>query len=100
MNEPLFLLALVGLIPAFMALLISTLFKRYLIPNHPIIFKQTLKFGLLGTFFGLVIFVVTWTIRKNETNSWATPGSISMIPFYSMLVGEILGVYLTNRKNK
>ncbi|GAB3029635.1 hypothetical protein [Spirosoma pulveris] len=66
-------------------------------PNKPDTFKQTLKFGLLGTLLGLVIFVILWTIQKNETNSWAATGDISVIPFYTMLAGVFLGVYLTNR---
>ncbi|SOD95840.1 hypothetical protein [Spirosoma fluviale] len=97
MTDPLFLLALVGLAPALVSVLIAILFKKYIKPNKPDTFKQTLKFGLLGTLLGLMIFVILWTIHKNETNSWAAPGDISVIPFYTMLAGVFLGVYLTNR---
>ncbi|GAB2532118.1 hypothetical protein [Spirosoma aerophilum] len=97
MTDPLYLLALVGFAPALVSVLIAVLFKYYIKPHKPDTFKQTLKFGLLGTLLGLVIFGILWTIHKNETNSWAAPGDISIIPFYTMLAGVMLGVYLTNR---
>lgn len=97
MNQPLFLLALVGLAPALVTIMIAFIFNRYLTPKEPDTFKQTLTFGLLGTLLGVVIFVVAWSIKKQETNSWATPGDISVIPFYTMIAGVLVGFYRANQ---
>jgi drug/metabolite transporter (DMT)-like permease len=100
MDNPLFLLLLSGLTTAFMAVIVSATFKRFSIPNHPDTFKQTLKFGLLGGLVGMIIFFVTWYSKKQESNSWEAPGIIATIPFFVMLVGQLLGVYQLNRMKK
>jgi len=100
MSNPSFLLVVVGSLTAFMALFLSAMLHRFVVPKHKDTFRQTLKFGLLAGLVGMVIFFAAWTFKKSETNSWETPGVIGIIPFYFMLAGISLGVYLLYYKKK
>ena len=98
MTNPTFGLLLTGLMTAFLALFMSIMYKKFLIPKHPDTFRQTLKFGLLGGLIGIIIFFLAWTFKKNETNTWDSPGMIGAIPFICMIAGNYLGVRITFRK--
>jgi drug/metabolite transporter (DMT)-like permease len=98
MKNPIFLLAFVGFTTSFVALFISAVFKRFLIPKREDTFRQTLKFSLLGCFIGMITFFTLWYFKMLETNSWEAPGIIGSIPFYFMLIGQFAGIYLTYRK--
>ena len=93
MDNRLFILVLIISITAFMALIVSTALKLSLVPKHPDTFKQTLKTGLLGGLLGMILFLVAWYLKKQETNSWETPGIIATIPIFTMLAGQLFGVY-------
>jgi drug/metabolite transporter (DMT)-like permease len=100
MENPLSLLLIITGTTVIAAAFISFVFKKLLIPNEPESFKQTFKFSLIGTLLGLVIFFVAWYIKKVETDTWDAPGTISTIPFYTMLIGQFVGVYLTTKNSK
>jgi drug/metabolite transporter (DMT)-like permease len=98
MTNPTFGLFITGLATVFLAIFISAMYKRFLIPKHPDTFKQTLKFGLLGGLVGMIIFFIAWTLKKQETNTWDSPGMIGVIPMLCMLAGNYWGARITYRK--
>lgn len=93
MDNPLFLLLLNGITTAFMAVVVSALLKLILSKKYSDTFRQTITFGLLGGLIGMIVFFVAWYLKKQETNSWEAPGDISLIPFFSMMSGQLLGMF-------
>ena len=91
-GSPIFIIMVLVFTTVLVAVAISAGFKWGLRPKHEDTFTQTFKFGLLGGLVGLIIFFVFWYLKKLATNSWDTPGDIGMIPFFGMLLGQMIGV--------
>jgi hypothetical protein len=56
-----------------------------------------LKFGLLGEAVGLIVMLAVWLLYQKEINNWGEPECIIAIPFYLMLLGQVLGTIVTYR---
>jgi drug/metabolite transporter (DMT)-like permease len=82
------------------AALIAYIFSKYLSPKIDNIFKPTLKYGVLGSFIGFIIFFILWYFHNAQTGSWSQAGWLATIPFYTMLAGTYIGFVIALRKHK
>jgi amino acid transporter len=85
---------------AFAATIISGLIKLVFFFRQKDTYRHILKFGLLGEVIGLIIMSVVWAIFRKDLNSWQEPESILAIPFYLMLLGQLVGVLLIFRNRQ
>ena len=87
---------------AFVATIISGILKLIFFYRIKDTYKHILKFGLWGEIIGMIILAFIWLIFKNEINNWGQPESIILIPFYSMLIGQVVGflIALMNFKRR
>ena len=101
MNTMFFSLTLIFVAIAFIATIISGLIKLIFFLRQKDTYRHILKFGLLGELVGLLIMFIVWVIFRQDINNWAEPESIIAIPFYLMLVGQLVGLIVTyrNRQN-
>lgn len=100
MNTIIISLILISVAIAFVATIISGLIKLIFFFKQKDTYRHILKFGLLGEGVGLLIMFVVWTIYRQEINNWAEPESIIAIPFYLMLVGQLIGLIITIRNRQ
>ena len=97
MNSVIASLILVFVAIAFAATIISGLLKLIFFFKRKDTYIQILKFGLLGEVAGLIVMFVVWFLYRKEINNWGEPESIIAIPFYLMLVGQVIGTIVTFR---
>ena len=100
MNTVIASLSLVFVAIAFAATVISGLLKLVFFFKQKDTYRHILKFGLLGELAGLIIIFAVWLFYRNEINNWGEPESIIAIPFYSMLLGQLIGTVVTYRTNR
>ena len=85
---------------AFAATIISGLIKLIFFFKQKNTYRHILKFGLLGEVVGLLTMFVVWAFYRQEINNWAEPESIIAIPFYLMLLGQLIGLIITHRNRQ
>ena len=100
MNTIIVSLILISVAIAFAATIISGILKLIFFVKQKDTYRHILKFGLLGEVVGLLIMFVVWTFYRQEINNWAEPESIIAIPVYSMLVGQLTGLFITFRNRQ
>jgi hypothetical protein len=97
MNSVIISLILIFVSIAFAATIISGLLKLIFFSKRKDTYRHILKFGLLGEVAGLIVMFVVWLLYRSEINNWGEPESIIAIPFYLMLLGQIVGVIVIFR---
>ena len=99
MNSVATSLSLVFVAIAFAATIISGLLKLIFFFKQKDTYRHILKFGLLGEVVGLFVMFAVWLLYRKEIDNWGEPESIIAIPFYLMLLGQVVGtiVALRNR---
>ena len=97
MNSVVASLILVFVAIAFVATIISGLLKLIFFFKQKDTYPHILKFGLLGEVIGLIVMFAVWLLYRNEINKWGEPESIMAIPFYLMLLGQVVGTIVAFR---
>jgi H+/Cl- antiporter ClcA len=97
MNAVVTSLILIFVAIAFIATIISGLLKLLFFFKQKDTYRHILKYGLLGEAVGLIGMFVVWLLYRKEIDNWGEPESILAIPFYLMLVGQIVGTILAFR---
>jgi membrane protease YdiL (CAAX protease family) len=97
MNSFIASLILIFVAIAFVATIIAGLLKLVFFLKRKDTYKQILKFGLLGEVAGLIVMFAIWPLYRKEMNNWEEPESIIAIPFFLMLLGQIIGTIVVFR---
>jgi hypothetical protein len=97
MNSFIASLILIFVAIAFVATIIAGLLKLVFFLKCKDTYKQILKFGLLGEVAGLIVMFAIGPLYRKEMNNWEEPESIIAIPFFLMLLGQIIGTIVVFR---
>jgi hypothetical protein len=98
MNSVITSLILIFVAIAFVATIISGLLKLIFFFKQKDTYRHILKFGILGEVVGLIVMFAVWLFYRKEINNWGEPESIIAIPFYLMLLGQVVGTIVVFRK--